>query len=306
MRRQKLYGVMRADFLVVLALAVFLLTLAGPLASKPRAQASRVVCRANLGRIGKAMLVYAGDYDGALPRAGGPTTTWGCLGINWAAPDRHTAYGVTPDTNEGGRASISSCFYLLVKYLEMPTKVFVCPSDQGSTPFALTDEESVPRSDFQFIDAWDFGNCPFNKCSYTYHIPFSQYALTTTRDPNLAVAADRSPWIAGPAYDVDTESWAVFMPDIPPYNGTVHQARQGNAWSHEKDGQNVLFLDGRAVFERRSHCGVVDDNIYTRSTMSSRSDPLGTMPSTGSWFRPTNESDSLLVHDPPVFGTTRR
>jgi hypothetical protein len=298
--------VTRADFLVVLTLVVFLLAVAGPLASKPRAQASRVVCRADLAMIGKAMLVYAGDYDRALPRAGGPTTEWGSLGINWKALDRYAAYSVTPSTNEGGRASISSCFYLLVKYLEMPTKVFVCPSDRGSTPFTLADEENVPRSDFQLIDAWDFGECPVNKCSYTYHIPFSKYALKTSHDPNLAVAADRSPWIMGPAYDVDTQRFANFIPGISPYFGSVEQARRGNSISHEDDGQNVLFLDGRVTFERRAYCGLDNDNIYTVSTMREKGDPKGDVVSGYPRLSGRNERDSLLVHDPPVFGSTRR
>ncbi|UCD51266.1 MAG: DUF1559 domain-containing protein, partial [Phycisphaerales bacterium] len=67
----------RADVLVAAALAVFLLATGATLASKPRAQARRIVCKANLSRIGKAMFVYAGDYEGALPRAGGPTSEWG-------------------------------------------------------------------------------------------------------------------------------------------------------------------------------------------------------------------------------------
>jgi hypothetical protein len=296
----------RADFLVVLALVVFLLAVAGPLASKPRAQASRVVCRANLAMIGKAMLVYAGDYDGALPRAGGPGTEWGSLGMNWRAADRYAAYSVTPTTNEGGRASISSCFYLLVKYLEMPTKVFVCPSDRGSVPFSLTDEENVPRSDFQLIDAWDFGEYPGDNCSYTYHIPFAKYALKTSREPNLPVAADRSPWIWGPSYDVDARRFPNFIPEMSPYFGSVEQARRGNSVSHEDDGQNVLFLDGRVTFERRACCGLDNDNIYTVSMMREKGDPRGDAVSDYPRLSGRNERDSLLVHDAYGFPPSRR
>ena len=104
-------GLTRADVLVVLVLGVFLLAVVGPLASEPRAQASRVVCKANLGKIGKAMFIYAGDYDGQLPRAGGRTSEWGR--VVWNAFDRYTAYGISAD-GEGGHATISSCFYLLV------------------------------------------------------------------------------------------------------------------------------------------------------------------------------------------------
>jgi hypothetical protein len=294
-------GLTRADVLVVLALAVFLLAAVGPLASKPRAQARRIVCKANLGKIGKAMFIYANDYEDELPRPGGLYPNWGR--VVWNASDRYTAHSISPVDNEGGRATISSCFYLLVKYLEMPPRVFVCPGDRGTSEFKLADEDA--RRDFKLSDAWDFGPMPADNCSYAYHMPFSMYALSTASDPNLAVAADRNPWIISPAADVNVADFANFTPDVPPYSGTVEGARQGNAISHEGDGQNVLFLDGRVAFEHRSFCGVSDDgfyqdNIYTWSTNAAQGDPKGLMPMAPLTFS-ANRKDSLLVHDPPVW-----
>ena len=211
MRRHESDGTTRSDILVVLVLSVFLLALAGSSASNPDEQARRTLCRANLSKIGKAMLVYAADYDGVLPRAGGRNCVWGLLGVNWSAMNRYTAYGTDATTNEGGRASISSCLYLLVKFMELPTKRFICPSDRKTIPFELA-EEGIHASSFQLIDAWDFGSDPSNNCSYAYHIPFGIYFLTTSRDPNLPVAADRSPWIKSPASEVDTSAYAIIQP----------------------------------------------------------------------------------------------
>ena len=225
MRRHESYTMTRADVLVVLVLSTFLLALAGASASKPDEQARRTLCKANLGRIGKAIRVYAADYDGALPRAGGPSSTWGTLGIRWTAMDRGTACGMIPGTNEGGRASISSCFYLLVKYIEAPVNWFVCPSDPNTVPLKLEDED-VPQG-FALIAAWDFGIDPIVHCSYAYHFPFGKYALKTSRDPNLPVSADRNPWIKGPFTDVVIDDWIRFQPDVPPYNGTAEDARRG-------------------------------------------------------------------------------
>jgi len=309
--RQQTSGLTRVDLLVVLMLVAFLLAAAGPLASKPREQDGRMFCGANLGRIGRAMLVYASDYEGALPRAGGPTSMWGALDGFWSAPDRYTAYGLTPSTGEGGRASISSCFYLLVKYLEMPPGSFVCPGDIGTSRFKLADED-VPGT-FVLADAWDFGATSYDNCSYAYHMPFSSAALNTARDSNLAVAADRNPWIRSPMAEVDVTAFSEFVPDTPVYGGRIWDARRGNAYTHQGDGQNVLFLDGRVTFEHRSFCGVRDerflwevDNIYTRSSMPASADSVGHMPVVGTVDEPANEKDSLLVHDPPSFGTTRR
>jgi len=289
-------GLTRADVLVLIVAGVFLLILAGPLASMPRNQATRAVCRANLARIGRAMLVYANEYEGALPRAGGPTTVWGGPVI-WTAVNRHMAYGVSID-DEGGRATISSCFYLLVKYLQVPPRMFVCPADKGTREFRMADEVTVTGK-FRLTDAWDFGGQPMNKCSYAYHLPFGQYGLTTSRDPNLAVAADRNPWIRSPANEAG--DFSLFNPDVPPYNGTVRTARMGNSLSHQRDGQNVLFLDGRVTFEHRSSCGLDNDNIYNKSANMNRGDAKGTMPAYATYYQAMNVRDSLLVHDPDRF-----
>ncbi len=240
------------------------------------------------------MLVYANDYHGVLPRAGGPASTWKGPVI-WNAVDANTAYGVS--TGEG-RATISSCLYLLVKYLQVPPRMFVCPADERTKEFGIAEETGVP-ADFRLTDAWEFGTHPTNKCSYAYHLPFGQYGLTTSRDPNLVVAADRNPWIVSPAADAGV--FNAFIPDVAPYSGTVETARMGNAVSHHTDGQNVLFLDGRVTFENRSFCGLDNDNIYTRSTNVSEGDALGTCAVYSSTYRPLNGRDTLLVHDPIDF-----
>lgn len=291
-------GLTRADVLAVIVLGVFLLVLVGPLASMPRNQGKRAVCMANLARVGKAMLIYANEYDGVLPRAGGPASIWGGP-VLWNATDYHNAYGVTVD-GEGGKATISSCFYLLVKYLQVPPRMFVCPADKNTKEFKISDE-ILGR--FPLADAWDFGAHPADNCSYAYHIPFGIYGLTTSRDPNLAVAADRNPWITSPAREAGF--FAHFRPNIPPYNATIEQALTGNAISHQGDGQNVLFLDGRVTFEDRSFCGLGKDNIYTRSVLGASGHPVGEQPVYDSHYGARNGKDSLLVHDPGFYTTSR-
>ena len=39
--------------------------------------------------------------------------------------------------------------------------------------------------------------------------------------------------------------------------------RRGNSNNHREDGQNVLFGDGRVMFERSANVGPGGDNIYT-------------------------------------------
>jgi hypothetical protein len=289
-------GLTRIEALVVVAACLLLITLVPVLFAMPRTQARRILCGANLGRISKAMLVYANDHDGALPRAGGPSSVWGLVN-NGMTADRRLAFGMQPVTLKGGRASISACFYLLVKYLDMPTRLFVCPGDFRTREFKLSEVPivgPVPK----LSDIWDFGPFGDEHCSYSYHLPYRGFALTTSRDPNLAVAADRNPWLRAPGFEPQLLS--LFKPDIEPWQGSAEQARRGNAMTHERDGQNVLFLDGRVTFETRSFCGVGRDNIYTISDRGpDGGDPFGMTPP--ALARPQNESDSLLVHDPPSF-----
>ena len=112
----------------------------------------------------------------------------------------------------------------------------------------------------------------------------------------MAVAADRSPWFVSPAQTPSV--FAAFVPDLLGHGGTAQMARYGNAVGHQRDGQNVLFLDGRVTFETRSYCGVEQDNIYTPGTTDG-GHPKGTKPTLTSV--PLSEMDSLLVHDPIFF-----
>ncbi|MBM4029581.1 MAG: hypothetical protein FJ280_29910 [Planctomycetes bacterium] len=292
-RRCSAKGLTRFEVLVVVLVGAFFLSLLPAVSRRAKSDAARVVCGANLATLGKAMLLYANDYDGALPRAGGRTTTWG-EAVRWDAPSRSQAYNLSRD-GSGGTATISSCFYLLVKYAEVAPKYFVCPGDTGTTAFTLSGRTDLPGN-FELIDAWDFGPQAYKHCSYAYQIPFGLYALTRSHDPAMPVAADRNPWLRSPGQE--PRSILGFRPDLPPYKGTPEQARRGNSPSHGGDGQNVLFLDGHVAFEERSYCGLDEDNIYLISTDLTQGSPVGYVPVPPAVV-PANRKDSVLVHDPP-------
>jgi hypothetical protein len=157
-------------------------------------------------------------------------------------------------------------------------------------------------SQLELIDLWDFGPDSWACCSYSYHYPFGQYALTTSGEPGLAVAADRNPFLKSPAADVDPATYSQFQPDATGYGGSAERARLGNAIAHQNDGQQVLFLDSHVEFAKRAWCSLEDDNIYL---MSERDDGKGSIrgnvpqPPNAT---PTNRKDSVLVHDPATWG----
>jgi prepilin-type processing-associated H-X9-DG protein len=286
---KRLRGFTRIEVVVVILSGLLILALVVPMSRRARTDASREVCLAHLAEIGKAMLLYANDHGGRFPQPAGRDGTWGRV-AQWNAPTRQRAFG-TGDDGSRGAASISSAFYLLVKFSQLQAKHCVCPSDVGTTEFRLSDILGVPEG-FELIDAWDFGPQPTRHCSYAYHLPFGLCALSTSSDPHMAVAADRNPWLLSPAGE--PESFALFRQEP--------SARRGNSLSHNREGQNVLFVDGHVSFEGRSDCGVNRDNIYTISNSMEGGSTLGVVPSFAH-SAPLNKTDSVLVHDPPVYAT---
>lgn len=262
--------------------------------ARPRSIAFRMVCGSNLSGLGRAMLIYANDYDNSLPRAGGPTTKWGTT-PNWQADNRFDAFGLERN-GTGGSATISSSLYLLVKYTEVEPKSFICR--QGKDSGDLRAKEFKPRKygvrGKEICEFWDFGPEPAKHYSYSYHMPYGPYFLSTaSSDPNQAVLADRNPWLdpytdtTGFKWDDQTKSGG--HEDIKGY-------KKGNSGHHKREGQNVLYMDNHVYFEKVSFCGVNDDNIYTYWNGSDIQQ--GAPPVIGS--QPADRLDSLLVNEPPI------
>ncbi len=271
-----------AEVLIVVLMCLFLLAVVPLACRRVRTGDYKLYCSTNLSGLGKAMLIYSNDYDDELPRSGGRNSKWNVRIPNWQAANRYQAYGISA-RGEGGVGSISSCFYLLVKYVEVTPKSFVCRRDVGTSEFKPADDGAGDRN---LIDLWDFGNDPTKHCSYSYHMPFGLYALTTSSEPGMAVAADRNPYIESPMSEPK---------DIRQFNpeGNREAVKAGNAVQHEEEGQNVLFLDSHVGFEKTPCCGINDDNIYTY--WNGGDIRRGGMPSLGS--EPADRLDSLLVHD---------
>jgi len=256
-----------------------------------RITAHRISCGLNLSDIGKAMLIYANDYDDMLPLAGGENGRWAARTPWWAAKDRQSAYGLSDPNAADGRTSISANLYLPVKYSEVPPKSFVCQGERKTREFKPAD---YGLADKELTDLWDFGPNPPLHCSYAYHMPYSSYPLTVSHPPEFAVAADRNPWIDSPF--AKARDFSRFEPDIRPYKGTHDEARRGNTLAHKGDGQNVLYLDSHVAFQFRSCCGREDDNIYT--FWNGQDKARGTPPVLGS--QPEDPTDSMLANDPAV------
>ncbi len=275
-------GFTLVELLVVIAIIALLMGILMPALARVRMIAFRMVCGSNLSGIGKAMLIYANDYSDELPRAGGPTTTWG-TGVNYTAATRNLAYGLQAD-GSGGVATITSSFFLLVKYAEVTPKSFICKGDSGVTEFQ-------PPAGYDVVDCWDFGNQTsqtLTHCSYSLNQPYCQFSLTTSSEPGMGIAADPNPWCG----DRDSTAFSNFQT-----TGGKALTNLGNSINHQDEGQNVLYLDGHVNFESVSFCGINSDNIYTQATTTNLM--KGVMPTSGA-MAPITRQDNMIIMD---FGT---
>ncbi len=302
MRRTK--GFTLVELLVVIAIIALLMGILMPALARVRAIAFRMVCGTNLSGIGKAMLIYSNDYEDELPRTGSPGSRLVDSDpgiIYWAAETRDAAFGRPP-----APITITSCLYLLVKYSDVTTKSFVCKSESGTTEFTLAKgfaPDDVPHG-LELIDVWDFGTWkdtaerwPDNYCSYSYHYPFGEFALTTSSEPGMAVVADRNPWI--PPNERDVSDWTDYQLGLPSgdSSGDSELEKKGNAVPHQREGQNVLFLDGHVAFEKKPYCGIDEDNIYTRIEAEGDDPRIGERPPCTWPCEPLSVKDSFLINN---------
>lgn len=283
------------ELLVVIAIIAMLMGILMPALAKVRSLAQRVVCASNCRSIGTAMGVYASDdEDDNYP-----------VGYNWAA-DPEAEWDEWQDFEPGvtARATISSCLYLLVRGEYTTPDQFVCKSD-GATVVELDHFENVSPTVEDIIDAWDFGHPRTlvlqehvaSHCSYAYQMPYkgdapdyASYPANIDSNPNMAVLADRNPYIQKPdelATPTDAE------------------IRKQNSFSHAEGGQNVLYVGGNVSFATKPTAGVEEDNIYT----SWQNKPINPV-DTPEWHEvgnipiyaalasvPLDDEDSLLLND---------
>jgi len=267
----------------VIAVIVLLVAVLIPGLNRSRATAIRLACEANLTGLGRAMSVWADDNNGKYPRAGPEGCYWSPSGTlyDWDYPDPERVF-------YRGEATVTSSFYLLIKYYGLKPEQFVCKGDKGAMAFKI---RYVGRTRIiQLSEAWDFGDGrawlsipPGGYCSYAYHLPYSSslgdltsFAISTECHPATPVCADRNPHLDINAMGSDVNS---------------------NSAAHLGKGQNVLYRDGHVKFETKVTVGLGGDNIYTYGgdPWLGGGDPNGTPPVDNGDGFPVGYKDAYLV-----------
>jgi prepilin-type N-terminal cleavage/methylation domain-containing protein len=337
-KSMKKKGFTLIELLVVIAIIAMLMAILMPALSTVRKMAYKALCGTNLSGIYKALGTYAQQYKDDYPKSGGramvPTdqtsnwadysyffqgaasTFWGAT-FDWAGYSESYAFKGTTNIR---KATIGSCFFLLIKYADLGPKVFICKADSSSTAFKLADYANPPTdpTNYGYLNndiknAWDFGTMgtvntkgipPAQHYSYCYQMPFggaatAYFQANPSRQPDFAMMADRSPYmVVNPdttaglyrytsGANEDTENW-------------------GNSDTHGREGQNVLYNNGAVAFSKVPYSGINNDNIYTRDTTVGFPQ-AGTLPSkrcynmeqesVPSGMLPQNGNDSFLVNE---------
>jgi hypothetical protein len=234
-------------------------------------------------------VVYSSDsVDYSFPVQGGKTAT--------TNPPRYQLGFVTTDWHNSGpkdwtlddlqKLSIAASLYLLVRYVDVGPKSFVCKSG-SERPF---DGSNPNPANPALEELWDFGGeptgdygQPMEHVSVAYQRPYPNangdkgFPATSKDKQERAIVADKNPYWE-PELDFENDitaltadSWIDFVgpigwdedgADTVPGFDTWH-VKVGNSAAHEREGQNVAYGDCHVTFERRADCSVRDDNIYT-------------------------------------------
>jgi prepilin-type N-terminal cleavage/methylation domain-containing protein/prepilin-type processing-associated H-X9-DG protein len=136
---------------------------------------------------------------------------------------------------------------------------------------------------------WDFGAAPGVYCSYSYQNPYalggtpgqaasSGFGPNASSPPSMPIAADRNPLLDTNVNYIESGGGAVPGGQIP--NSTTNTDKTPwqdwannnseykdkdltfNSFAHQREGQNVLYIDGHVVFSKTANCGIDNDNIW--------------------------------------------
>jgi prepilin-type N-terminal cleavage/methylation domain-containing protein/prepilin-type processing-associated H-X9-DG protein len=325
------------ELLVVIAIIAMLLAILMPALNKVKRLAQRLICGTNVKGLGTAMGVYANDYEDDYP-VQNPT------GSHWWSPNGNTNNWFNPDKDwsiDKG-VNVSASLYLLVRNADVDPKSFICRSSD-QTPFKGI------AGDIDLVELWDFGGrdvanaysdgLPREHQSYAFQLPYAvgqrpARPASSTSGASMAILADKNPW-CDPKLDmtdlgtendakkkdyttlvdylgINASYWtATPVPEWLQNSTSDWRIQIANSQPHGREGQNVLFGDGHASFEKRSDVSYQHDNIYTmwnedltseakkrmgRNRPVGQPDPLVSDSTSAHSFSVTDE-DSLLVND---------
>ena len=334
------------ELLVVIAIIAMLLAILMPALNKVKRLAQRLVCGTSVKGLGTAMMVYAQDFDDEYPVQGGSGDhVWAWKG--WT----HEWYNTDIDWGGTQEITVAASLYLLVRNADVDPKSFVCrsgderafPGVAGAANIDLVELWDFGGPDLSTTNAAGDSityadGLAKEHVSYAFQLPYevddySARPASATASASTAILADKNPWCdpklsSGTALQPDQRRKDFTMlvdylrvdwekedhPDSLRDSTTAWEVQIANSQPHGREGQNVLFGDGHASFEKRPDISYQHDNIYTQfggwppsfSEEDKRTgvNPMGAkgpdpMPNPATW--PKTDEDSVLVNDDSMY-----
>ncbi len=258
--RKRIRGFTLIELLVVIAIIALLISILLPSLSRARELSKRLVCQSNIKGIGTSAKIYANDNN-----------------EKWMIPpfskeiltnDERVAYteqigedrewpSYSRDPGASTQLSTTRAYWMLVRSGDVTPKQFLCPS---------SGDEVDPTENIDFY--YDFTD--WENVSYGYQVPFGPRDTQPREgmDNRQPLAADKGPFYrsnsGNPDWNTGEGGREVCLDDSPKNWRNFNSPNHGGSGNGE--GQNVLFADGHASFERTPAIGIDHDNIYTLMT----------------------------------------
>lgn len=282
--KRKLHAFTLIELLVVIAIIALLISILLPSLSRARELSKRLVCAANIKGVGTSAKIYANDNSERwmIPPFKNSAYSQGGNGIDYLNGDNDTGSGarseddITETARDEGEVgndrlreseseigqssgseavSATRAYWLLVRSGDVTVTQFICPSSP---------DQPDPTEDIALM--YDF--LSYENISYGYQVPFGPRDTQPREgsDNRIIFAADKGPYYfqeSDPAEDFQNagKEPPIRQSDSPqswrPFNSANHGGNNNG------EGQNCLFGDGHASFERKPTVGIDNDNIYT-------------------------------------------
>lgn len=243
MRRRA--GTALVELLVIIGIIVVLIAILIPMFMSARMRASQARCMSNLRWIGQAMLDYAADNHGRFPSAAGT------VGERVRPDVSNSGFAAADPFGPGGPVAnnVPAAIFLLIRTGRVSPSVFVCPNTAGS-PDALDGFDVQLRSNFTDVR---------RNLGYSMQNPYAEDAALLAGFKWGRTVSDDFPLMA----DLNPGS---LTPDenLPGLDliGLLRGRYVGNSNNHDREGQNVLYADGRVEFQTTPRAGINHDHIY--------------------------------------------
>ena len=273
--KRRTHGFTLIELLVVIAIIALLISILLPSLSRARELSKRLVCASNVKGVGTSAKIYANDNSERWMVPPFSKASIDDQGIDYLN-DGPSSTDVFPDLDDEGEVgwfrheeskasdrqnqnqgttalSVTRAFWMMVRSGDITVKQFICPSS-GDT------EDDTENLDLYY----DFTG--YESISYGYQVPFGPRDTQPREgmDNRQIIAADGTPFYLNtnpPDFTEGGIQGLITLDDSPkiwkPFNSPNHGGNNNG------EGQNCLYADGHASFQRKPAVGIDGDNIYT-------------------------------------------